>query len=138
MNFTRYVLPVVVGAMAGMILITLGEVWITMQGVGNIDTHNPEAMAVAIKNLPTKVFVYLLMNYAVCSFGAGLAATLVGGRKLLRPALVVGVVLTLAGVFNSMHLPHPAWFAVLNFVVYLPFSYMGCLVIRKTGQPAAN
>jgi hypothetical protein len=138
MNFTRYVLPVVVGAMAGMILITLGEMWITMQAVGNIDTHDPNAMAIAVKNMPAKVFVYLLVNYAVCSFGAGLVATLVGGRILLRPALVVGVVLTLAGLYNSMHLTHPAWFSGMNLAAYLPFSYLGYLVIRKRAPVSAG
>lgn len=131
MNFTRYVLPVVVGAMAGMILITLGEMWITMQAVGNIDTHDANSMALAMKNLPESVFVYLLINYSICSFGAGLVATLVGGRTMVRPALVVGIVLTLAGLYNSLHLTHPAWFSVANLVAYLPFCFLGYLVVRK-------
>jgi hypothetical protein len=133
MGLTKYVLPVVVGAMAGMILITLGEMWIeTMFPLpAGTDKYDVDSLAKAMKTMPDKAFVLLLVNYMICSFGAGAIATLVAKRVLMRPAIVVGIVLTLAGLYNVINLPHPAWFTAVNLIVYLPFAYLGYLVTRK-------
>jgi len=133
MQVTKYVLPVVVGAMSGMILITLGEMSIeTLYPLPpGTDKYDVESLAKAIKLMPDNGFILLLVNYAVGSYLAGLIATLVAGRTMLRPAIVVGIVLTLAGLYNVINLPHPVWFAILNLVVYLPFTYMGYLTARK-------
>ena len=133
MRITQYVLPVVVGAMVGMILITLGEMWIeTLYPLpAGTDKYDVDSLARAMKTMPDKAFVLLLVNYAICSFLSGLIATLISKRVTLRPPLVVGIVLTLAGLYNVINLPHPLWFSVLNLLVYLPFAYLGYLVIRK-------
>src|ERR1700761_4905414 len=119
MNFTKYVLPVVIGAMAGMILITLGEMYIeTIYPLqAGTDKYDADSLAKAMKLMPEKAFVMLLVNYMVCSFGAGIIATLVAKRESFRPALVVGIVLTLAGVYNVINLPHPVWFSAVNLFV---------------------
>ena len=81
--------------------------------------------------MPGKVFGLLLVNYAVASFIAGLTATLIARRNTMRPAIVVGIVLTLAGLYNVLFLPHPLWFALVNLLVYLPFTFIGYLLVRK-------
>jgi hypothetical protein len=133
MQVTKYVLPVVVGAMCGMILITLGEMWIeTMYPLlPGTDKYDAESLAKSIKLMPDKAFIMLLVNYIVCSFFAGLIATLVSKREAMRPAVIVGLVLTLAGLYNVINLPHPLWFTVLNLIVYMPFAYLGYLAVRK-------
>jgi len=140
MGITKYVLPVVVGAMSGMILITLGEMWIeTIYPLrAGTDKYDVDSLAKAIKEMPDKAFVLLLINYIVCSFLAGMISTLVGRRTSLRPALVVGIVLTLAGLYNVINLPHPLWFSVLNLLVYLPFVYLGYLIVRKKEVNSEN
>ena len=133
MGITKYVLPVVVGAMSGMILITLGEMWVeTIYPLrAGTDKYDVDSLAKAIKDMPDKAFVLLLVNYIICSFLAGMITTLVAKRTSLRPAFVVGIVLTLAGLYNVIYLPHPLWFSVLNLLVYLPFVYLGYLSVRK-------
>lgn len=113
---TKHILPVVVGAMSAMILIRLCE-----SGV-----H-------ALYPMPfsTAVLALLLVNYMVCSFIGGIISTLVAGRISAIPAIVIGIVLTLAGLYNVINLPQPLWFSIVNLLVYLPFSYAGCKVVQK-------
>src|SRR4051812_5566309 len=98
MKVTQYVLPVVIGAMAGIILMTLGEMLIQTQFPlpAGTDMYDVDSLAKATRMMPDKEFVMFLINYIICSFFAGLIATLVAGKNSLRPAFVVGVVLTLA------------------------------------------
>lgn len=133
MSISRYVLPVVVGAMAGMMLISAGE-----QGVhtmypfdAGLDLHDRDSVARAMAAMPLAAFVMLLVNYVICSFGAGLAATMVAGRTTARPAVVVGIVLTLAGLYNVLNLPHPLWFIICSIPAYLPAAYIGYAVVKK-------
>jgi len=133
MEITKYVLPVVVGAMSGMILITIGEM-----GIHHLyplppgtDSYDVDSLAKGLKDMPKNFFHLLLLNYIACSFLAGLIATLVAKRNTARPAIVVGIVLTLAGLYNVIYLPHPLWFSIVNLLVYLPFAYFGYLLVRK-------
>ncbi len=133
MQITKYVLPVVVGAMSGMILITLGEMAIHHMYPlpPGTDLYDADSLAKAMKQMPESALLFLLVNYVISSFLAGIIATLISGRVTLRPALVVGIVLTLAGLYNVIVLPHPMWFSILNLLVYLPFVYLGYLAVRK-------
>lgn len=140
MEITRYVLPVVVGAMSGMILIILGEnalhnLYPLLPGT---DKYDPASLAMALKLMPVRFFQLLLANYIISSFLAGVISTLVARRNTMRPAIVVGIVLTLAGIYNVIYLPQPLWFSVINLVVYLPFTFAGYLAVRKkTLQPVS-
>lgn len=131
MNFAKYVLPVVVGTMSAMILITLGQMFLaSVYHLGPTDGNAP----IDVSMIPAWAFVMLLANYMVCSFIAGIISSLIAKRETPIPAVVIGIVLTLAGIYNSLSMPHPAWFSIVNLVVYLPFAYAGFLIIRR--QPA--
>lgn len=133
MRFTKYVLPVVVGAMGAMMVMALGEYFIGKQYPLpiNVDITNKTLLEAAIRDMPTNAFVLLLINYTVSSFIGGLAAALISGRTVLRPSIIVGVVLTLAGMYNVLTLRHPLWFTIVNLFIYIPFAYFGFLVVRK-------
>jgi hypothetical protein len=137
MQVTKYVLPVVIGAMSGMILITRGEMVIhNMYPLPpGTDLYDTDSLAKAIKLMPTSAFLFLLANYILCSFLAGIITSLVANRTASRPAFIVGIVLTLAGLYNVVALPQPVWFSVLNLLVYLPLCYLGYLTVRKKAIP---
>ncbi len=134
MKAAKYVLPVVAGAIVGMVLIKLGETLISKLYPlpAGIDQNNIEALAKAVAAMPKAAFGLLLLNYAVSSFAAGLTATLVAGRTMMRPAVIVGIILTLGGIFNVVTFPRqPAWFSVSNLLVYLPFALIGYALAKK-------
>ena len=140
MQITKYVLPVVVGAMAGIMLISGGEtmVFSVYPLLPGTDRYDAESLAKAMKVLPASAFMFLIVNYIVCSFLAGILTTLVSKGTTLRPPIVVGIVLTLAGLYNIVKLPHPLWFSILNLFIYLPFVYFGYLVVRKKEPVFSN
>jgi len=133
MQITKYVLPVVVGAMCGMILIILGRnlVFTIYPLLPGTDKYDADSLGRSIKLLPDKGFIMLLVNSAVCSFLAGIIATLVSKRETMRPPLVVGFVLMLAAVYDFINLGEPTWFAVINVLIYMPLAYLGYVTLRK-------
>ena len=66
--------------------------------------------------MPLSAFIFLLANYIVCSFLAGVITTLVAQRVTFIPALAVGIALTLGGLYNVISIRHPLWFSILNLV----------------------
>lgn len=93
-----------------------------------------------INSLPVTAFVILLAGYAAGALVGGWFAALVGGRSKMLHALIVGLLFLLAGVRTQLSYPHPAWFAVLNLLEYLPAALLGGLLAggwRSIRHPAA-
>jgi len=130
---TKYVLPVVVGAVTGVILISLGERLLQFKYPLAPEMLGDKAsLARAIAAMPKEAFQLLLVNYAVASLGAGIVATLIAGRKNMLPAIITGILITLGGVFNNFSIPgQPQWFAVSNLFLYIPFALLGYFLVRK-------
>lgn len=134
MEITKYVLPVIVGAMSGMILIAFGENFVIHKIYpipSGTDLYDVDSLAKYVKGLPSAAFICMLANYIICSFLAGLISTLVAQRNTVRPAVVIGIVLTLAGLYYVWNMPYPLWFSIANLLVYLPFALLGYLSVRK-------
>src|SRR4051794_39331125 len=90
-----------------------------------LDPQNVEAIKHFIATMPTGAFALVLVAYAFGSLSGGLVAGLVAGRRSMVPPLVVGGILTLAGMMNLMSLPHPLWFAISSSMTYLPLALVG-------------
>lgn len=90
-----------------------------------------------MNNLPVTAFLAMLGGYGAGAFLGGLVATLISGRSLPRPAIIVGIVLTIGNVFNQMEIPHPLWFALVSVVMCIPLAWCGWRVIRKEELPSA-
>ena len=87
--------------------------------------------------MPKAALVLLLVVYAIASLSGGIIATIISGKTKSSPAISVGIVLTLLGVYNTWVLPHPTWFNIINAVLYLPFAYLGYFALkRKADIPA--
>jgi hypothetical protein len=137
MQFTKYVLPVVVGSMSGVVLIMLGEKGLHLMYPlpKGTDLYDVESVAKYIAGLPSAAFGLELIIYIIASFFAGILSSLLSKRASKRPPVVVGIVLTLAGLYNVINLPQPAWFSVVSMLVYLPSAYLGFLIVRsKSGE----
>ncbi len=133
MNFTKYVLPVVVGSAAGMILIKMGELMLgKMYTLPEVtDLNNLVPLKAAIMALPVSAFALLLVNYIIASLVSGIASTLVIKRESGVPAIVAGLVLTAGGIANIIRIPHPLWFSIANLLTYIPCAWLGYFVLRN-------
>jgi len=133
MAITKYVLPVVVGAMSGMILITLGQkgIYIKYPPPAGTDFYDAESLARYFIILPSGAYVLFLINYSICSFLAGIISTVVAQRASLIPAIVVGIALTLSGMYYIFTMPQPGWYSLATLFTFIPFTYAGYLLVRK-------
>lgn len=128
MKIRSYILPVVAGTMTGMILQVMGEkmihsIYPVPEGT-RLD--NKEEVAAYITTLPVSAFLLLLLNYAVCTMIAGVVATLITPDNARRPAIVVGSIITLGGMFNIALMPfQPLWVSVLSLLLFIPSAILG-------------
>jgi CBS domain containing-hemolysin-like protein len=90
-------------------------------------------------NAPVGALVVVLVGWTMGSVAGGFLTTLISRKPPGGLALVLGVLLTLAGVANNLMLPPPLWFWVATFVVFLPATYVGArLVPRRATAGAAS
>jgi hypothetical protein len=49
----------------------------------------------------------------------------------MRHALVLGGLLTLAGIVNHLIFPPPLWYWLVSLIVFLPATYMGAMLVPR-------
>jgi hypothetical protein len=129
----KNIIAVVAGVISGVATIFICEMINSMniKMPEGLDMNNRAAMAAWMQTLPLSAYLVVLAGYIVGAIDGAVVATLVSGRTTARPAVIVGVVLTVAGIMNVMMLPQPGWFVAASLSVSLPFAYLGYLLARK-------
>jgi len=84
-----------------------------------------ESMRALLASAPVTAFLVVLLGWILGGISGGWVAVRVAGRSSLRAGLVVGVLLTLAGIANNLMLPPPLWFWVVSMLVLLPSATLG-------------
>lgn len=84
-----------------------------------------ESMRALLASAPVTAFIVVLVGWFLGGVAGGWVAVRVAGRSSLRAGLVVGVLLTLAGIANNLMLPPPLWFWAVSMLVLLPSAYLG-------------
>jgi len=91
-----------------------------------------EEIKAIMASAPVGALAVVLVGWALGSMVGGFLATLISRKPPGGPALVLGILLTLAGVANNLMLPPPIWFWIATFAILLPMTYVGArLVARK-------
>jgi hypothetical protein len=70
----------------------------------------------------------VILSYIVGSFFGGMTATGIAKEKY-NPAVIVGGVLTLAGIMNAISIPQPMWVSIVCILVFIPLAYLGAKVL---------
>ena len=97
----------------------------------DVDPADPEALARVVRDAPAGALLMVELSYAAGSLGAGVTVGLLAARRALLLAGGIGVLLTAAGFANLAAIPHPAWFAVVSTVTYLPCALLGALGVTS-------
>jgi hypothetical protein len=74
---------------------------------------------------PVGALLVVLIGWVIGSIAGAFLAILISRSKTYMPAIVLGVLLTLAGVANNLMLPPPVWFWIATFAAFLPSTFVG-------------
>jgi len=94
----------------------------------DLDINDREAMSAHFASLPAGAFAMVLVAHATGSFLGGVVCALIARRKAYDKALIIGLLLMVAGILTLIAMPHPLWFALADVVLYVPFAFLGCFV----------
>jgi len=133
--FKHRILPLLAGITAALLTLALLEAFMAHFGPQDwrIDSRDPQEARKQFLALPDAVRYLQLLFYALSSFMGGWVATRVSPTSAMKPALIIGLALTIAGITNS----DPIWFKVVSSLIYLPFSFLGFYTIKRI-RPSAS
>jgi hypothetical protein len=133
----RKILAVIAGIAVTMIIISLVDMMVSRlsPSTANIDFEDAKALGMLMHKLPRGTFAGMLAGYAFGSFLGGLIASLLSGRTSIQPAVIIGVMAMVGGIFNLFQLPHPLWFVIASQFAYIPFACLGFLLVRQDEKP---
>lgn len=131
MNVFKRILAVLAGVAVGLAFVMVGDYLSTMiqPWPKELDYHNKEVIAAFMTQVPFTAFLVMLAAYATGAFLGGTVATIITGKTLSRPAITVGIILTIGSVFNQMEVPHPLWFAIVAVLIPIPLAWCGWKVL---------
>lgn len=90
-----------------------------------------EQIRALIASAPIGALLVVIVGWILGSFAGGLIAALIAARSTLTHAIVLGVLLTCAGVANNLMIPPPMWFWIVSLFVFVPPAYLGGMLAPK-------
>jgi hypothetical protein len=84
-----------------------------------------EQIRVLFAKAPIGALLVVIVGWILGGIAGGWTTGRLAARSTLTHGLVLGVLLTLAGVANNLMLPPPLWFWVASLVVFMPAAYFG-------------
>ena len=93
-----------------------------------------EAIRALLASAPVGSLLVVLFGWALGSLLGGYLAARIGWNAPVAHALVLGGLLTLAGIANNLMLPPPGWFWIPTLLVFLPAAYAGARLAPRRDQ----
>jgi len=84
-----------------------------------------EAIKSLLAGAPTSALLVVIFGWALGSLCGGLVAAWIARRGYTGHALIMGALLTIAGIANNLMVPPPLWFWIAGLVVLIPAAYVG-------------
>ena len=98
----------------------------------NQEPENLENLNAWLASLPAGAFILAVASHGLGSMSGAVVATLISGRNSLIPAVVIGILFTIAGLMNLQSIPHPNWFPYVDIPIYLVLAITaGMLLVRR-------
>lgn len=99
-------------------------------GTAAAGVHDRDAIRAIMTAAPIGAFLVVALGWILGGLAGGFTAEKISARAGGAPALVLGVLLTLAGIANNLMLPPPLWFWVVSMLVLLPATLAGARMAR--------
>lgn len=135
MNKTlRNILAVIAGAVVGS-LVNMGIIMISGSVIPppeGVDNTTVEGLKAGIHLFQPKHFLFPFLAHALGTFvGALLTAFIAASRKMLF-ALIIGLFFLAGGIGNTLMLPSPLWFTLVDLIgAYLPMAFLAAWIAKS-------
>jgi hypothetical protein len=84
-----------------------------------------ETIRALLAAAPIGAFLVVIAGWILGGVAGGWITARLAARATTGHGLVLGALLTLAGVANNLMVPPPAWFWIASLVVLMPAAYLG-------------
>ena len=126
----RSIAAVVAGFIAASIVMMIieainGRVLYPELGKAADGVTDRETIRALLATAPVGAFLVVIAGWILGGVAGGWAAARLAARATAGHGLVLGALLTLAGVANNLMLPPPLWFWTASLVVLMPAAYVG-------------
>ena len=74
---------------------------------------------------PVGAFLVVILGWVFGAVAGGWITARLAAKAKVRHGLILGALLTLAGVSNNLMIPPPLWFWIASLVVLMPAAYGG-------------
>ncbi len=96
-----------------------------------------EAIRALMAAAPVGALLVVIAGWALGGLAGGWTAARLAGRSAVAHGLVIGTMLTLAGVANNLMIPPPLWFWVAGLAVLIPSAWVGARLAPGGGTGRA-
>jgi hypothetical protein len=96
-----------------------------------------ETIRALFAKAPLGALLVVIVGWILGGVAGGWIAARLAAKSKSRHGIVVGILLTLAGVANNLMLPPPLWFWIASLVVLIPAAYLGASLAlgRESRKP---
>ena len=131
----RSVIAILAGIVVGLVTLSVVQMLGHMiyETPANLNIDDKVAMAAYMETVPVGSLLMVLLSYAGGAFLGGLVAARISTGKPILHAMIIGVLLMLAGIANFMMLPHPTWFLIASVPAFILMAYLGGITGRRLG-----
>jgi hypothetical protein len=84
-----------------------------------------ETIRALLASAPLGAFLVVIVGWILGGVAGGWTTGRLAAHGTARHGLVLGALLTLAGVANNLMIPPPLWFWIASLVVLMPAAYLG-------------
>lgn len=129
----KQIAAIIIGLIIGGIFIIGGETVIHSVSSLKIPGENATKKELFdyVQQIPIFLKVLLVMNWGIGIFIAGLTASFINGRTVVKPSIIVAGILQILIYLNMMLIPgHPTWVIVTTTFMCIPLGMFAHHVIR--------
>ena len=84
-----------------------------------------DAIRAVMASAPVGALLVVIAGWILGGVAGGWVIARLATRATARHGLVLGALLTLAGIANNLMIPPPLWFGIASLVVLMPATYAG-------------
>ncbi len=127
-SIARNIAAILIGAIVGS-LVNIGLILVgssIIPAPAGVDVTNAESIAAAMDQFQVQHFIFPFLAHSLGTLVGAVIAYLVAARNKKIFAYAIGVLFLIGGIANSVMIPAPTWFIVLDILAaYLPMAWLG-------------